>query len=314
MNKIIYLFPLALMFVFSSCDPDENANPNPNEGPDTITVDSLKINRKVLIVGIDGFRSDVMQESMTPFMFNLQDRNNYHNLTHQTEEITYSGPNWSSMLTGVHQNKHNVLDNSFQNDNYSNYPPFFHYLHEANVGIQTASLVNWSPINIHILAGHADYAPESSMNDATVFENAKQILLEQNPLEADVLFLQFDELDGAGHEYGFSPTAEEYVNTATILDTYASDLFDIIENKRANGEDWMFIIISDHGGEGTSHSDGEHSNVNTTIFFAEHPDMLFKANCCYFSNQTDLGPTVLDFLGISSLHFENNTDGNSIIE
>ena len=46
MNKIIYLFPLALMLVFSSCDPDENANPNPNEGPDTITVDSLKINRK----------------------------------------------------------------------------------------------------------------------------------------------------------------------------------------------------------------------------------------------------------------------------
>jgi len=312
MNKLLYIFPLVLMFVFSSCDPDEKTNPN--QELDTITVDSLKINRKVLIVGIDGFRSDVMQESMTPFIFNLQDRNNYYNLTHQTEAITYSGPNWSSMLTGVHQNKHNVLDNSFQNDNYSTYPPFFHYINEANVGIQTTSLVNWTPINTYILSDHADYAPESSMNDLTVFENAKQILLEQTPLEADVLFLQFDELDGAGHGYGFSPTVEEYVNTATTLDTYASDLFDIIENKRANGEDWMFFIISDHGGEGTSHSDGEHSNVNTTIFFAEHPDMLFKANCCYFSNQTDLAATVLDFLGISSLHFENNTDGNSIIE
>ena len=314
MNKLIHLFPLALMFLFSSCDPDENANPNPNEGPDTITVDSLKINRKVLIVGIDGFRSDVMQESMTPFMFALQNRNSYYNIIHETEAITYSGPNWTSMLTGVHQNKHNVLDNSFENYNYNDYPPFFYYLNQANVGIQTSSTVNWTPINNYVLSDYSDYAPEESMNDLVVFENVKQILLEQEPLDADVLFVQFDELDGAGHSYGFSPQTEEYVNTANTIDSYSSELYNIIENKRLKGEDWMFIIISDHGGEGTSHSNGSHPDVNRTIFFAEHPDIQFKADCCYFSNQADLAPTVLDFLGISSVHFNNNSDGLTIIE
>ena len=311
-NKTFYFFPLALIIILFACDPDNNSNIN--QGPDIITVDSLKINRKVLIIGIDGFRSDVMQEDMTPFMFSLQNRNCYYNLIHETEEITYSGPNWTAMLTGVHQNKHNVLDNSFDNYNFNDYPPFFHYLNQANINIQTTSVVNWTPINNHVLSNYADYAPESSMNDLTVFENAKQILLEQDPLDADIIFLQFDELDGAGHSYGFSPATQEYVNTANAIDTYSSQLYNIIENKRSEGEDWMFMIISDHGGEGTSHSDGSDPDVNRTIFIVEHPNLQLKADCCYFSNQSDLAPTVLDFLGVSSSHFDNNTDGLTIIE
>ena len=312
MNRVLQLISLSILILLYSCEPDENSNVN--QDPDVITVDSLKIHRKALIIGIDGFRSDVMQENMTPFMFALQNKNSYYNLAHQTEGITYSGPNWTSMLTGVHQNKHNVLDNSFDNYNYNDYPPFFHYLNQANIDMETSSIVNWTPINNFVLSDYSDYAPESSMSDLIVFENAQNILLEQDPLDGDVLFLQFDELDGAGHSYGFSPTTEEYVNTANTLDSYASNLYNIIQDKRGNGEDWMFIIISDHGGEGTSHSDGSHPDVNRTIFFVEHPDIQFKADCCYFSHQPDLAATVLDFMGISSAHFNNNTDGFSIIE
>ena len=40
-------------------------------GPDAIEEDPSKINRKVLVVGIDGFRSDAMIEQITPFMLSL---------------------------------------------------------------------------------------------------------------------------------------------------------------------------------------------------------------------------------------------------
>ena len=128
------------------------------------------------------------------------------------------------------------------------------------------------------------------------------------------MFLHFDELDGAGHGYGYSPFIEEYTNTATTLDGYCESLFNIIDDKRLDGEDWIYCIISDHGGEGTGHSDADHPNINRTIFFAQHPELIFKANCCYTSSQVDLAPTVLDFLGISSSQFEYNQDGTSIIE
>mgnify|MGYP006157009715 FL=1 len=312
MKKILLLF-IPLVFFFG-CEVDNNHNQEPYPYPDGIVIDSLKIHRKVLIIGIDGFRSDIMQESMTPFMFSIQNRNSYYNVIHETEQITYSGPNWTAMLTGVHQNKHNVLDNSFDNYNYNDYPPFFYYLNQANIGVQTSSIVNWTPINNYVLSDYCDYAPENAMNDLTVFENAKQLLLEENPLDVDVLFLQFDELDGAGHSYGFSPLSEEYVNTANAIDSYSSELYSIIENKRTKGEDWMFMMISDHGGEGTSHANGSHPDVNRTIFFAEHPDLQFKTDCCYFSNQTDLASTVLDFLGVLSAQFEYNKDGISVLE
>ena len=157
MNRLFFLFSCMLLALFYYCSEDEDRYPT--EETDYIRVDSLKINRKALIVGIDGFRSDALQQEITPFMYSLQHRNSYYNINHVTEEITYSGPNWLSMLTGVHLNKHNVDDNSFENDNYDEYPPFFYYVEQANNSINTASIVNWTPINTHILSDYADYAP-----------------------------------------------------------------------------------------------------------------------------------------------------------
>ena len=198
--KKLFIIHIALFLFIFSCDPDENNNLS----NDVITVDSLKINRKVLVIGIDGFRSDVMQQQFTPFMYNLSESNNvYYTPNHIVEGITYSGPNWSSMLTGVHMDKHNVTDNSFEGANYNNYPSFFHYIEKVSNNINTASIVNWTPINTYIVSNEADVAPLESMNDADVFEYAKDIL-NSEILNTDILFLQFDELDGSGHSYGFS--------------------------------------------------------------------------------------------------------------
>jgi len=53
------------MLLILACDPDDDS---PDEINHTITVDETKIDRKVLIVGIDGFRSDVMNLTSTPFI------------------------------------------------------------------------------------------------------------------------------------------------------------------------------------------------------------------------------------------------------
>ena len=311
MKKLLPIYLIIITFIITSCQPnDRRINPS----SDVITIDSLKINRKVLVVGIDGFRSDIMTPEITPFINSLSQKNNtYFTLDHITEEITYSGPNWSSMLTGVHMDKHNVIDNSFDNNSYNYYPSFFHYIEKANPSINTASIVNWIPINTHLLSNHTDHYNTETMNDSTVFEFTKN-LLTHNFLPMDVVFVQLDELDGAGHSYGFHPTIEEYTNTANKIDEYTEMLFNIVQNKRASGEDWLFFVISDHGGEETSHSDGSNPNINQTIFFAEHPDLQFKANCCYTSSQVDLAPTILDFIGISSTYFEATTDGVSVLE
>ena len=72
----------------------------------------------MLLLGLDGLRSDAMNENNSPFMFALSATDEvYFTASHSVESITYSGPNWSSILTGVHYAKHRVTSNNFEHPN-----------------------------------------------------------------------------------------------------------------------------------------------------------------------------------------------------
>ena len=47
---------------------------------------------------------------------------------------------------------------------------------------------------------------------------AEDLLVDSFSIAPDVLFLHFDELDAAGHSYGFSPQVSEYANTLSKID------------------------------------------------------------------------------------------------
>ena len=82
--------------------------------------------KKVLIIGIDGFRTDAMQESITPFLYQLSESSTtFYNGLNNVEDYTMSGPNWSSLVTGVHWCKHQVTNNSFNDNQLNDFPHFF---------------------------------------------------------------------------------------------------------------------------------------------------------------------------------------------
>ena len=289
------------------CEKDPALSHMPNV---TVVLDTVKLERKVLVIGIDGVRSDVLSPLHTPFLDSIiQDMNIFYNVSHRTENYTSSGPNWSSILTGVNYDKHNVIDNSFNCSNFCDFPPFFEYVEDLATDINTASIVNWSPINSHILSGYVD-DHQSESNDSLVFNSAKDLLLETNSSSVDILFLHFDELDLAGHAYGFGSSSQEYTDRISILDDYVKDLYSVIEQKRSQGEDWLLLVVSDHGGEGTSHSDNTNPHITNTLFLSEHPTLSYRTD--YISSQVDLAPTILSFIGISNSEFNYNTDGNLI--
>ena len=83
--------------------------------------------------------------------------------------------------------------------------------------------------------------------------------------DPDVLFVHFEDDDTAGHSYGFSPDAAEYLAAIEATD---ARLGLILEALRARptypGEDWLIVCLSDHGGSGTDH----HARIpeNRTVF------------------------------------------------
>ena len=81
---------------------------------------------RVLIIGIDGLRSDCLEAANTPAidaliadgLFSPDALNN---------DITYSGPGWSAMMCGVWSDSHGVTSNNFTGSNFDGIP----LLHET---------------------------------------------------------------------------------------------------------------------------------------------------------------------------------------
>ena len=212
----------------------------------------------------------VLNKENSPFLYNLSISNfTYINYNHIVERPTISGPNWSSILTGTRVDKHNVFNNDFSDNSLILYPSIFHYIEKSSPYLKTSSIVNWSPINEHI-AIDADYRETKAINDLEVYNIAKEKIT--NSL-SDVMFIQFDELDVAGHNFGFSKNSNEYCNTLKIIDNYILNLHTLIENKRKLDENWIFIVVSDHGGDGNSHSESENIHVNRTVLILENPNL-----------------------------------------
>lgn len=307
--------PFYLFFLIACDDPETEclASIDNCQNLEFETESSL-IPRKVLIIGIDGFRAEAMQKETTPFLWQQsQCSETFYTNQHIVEYITISGPNWSSILTGVHWCKHNVTDNKFINNKLDTYPNIFQYIEQSESTLNTVSIVGWSPINKYIAGIYADFTPMRSFNDTTVYLLAKDALLNKSPISPDLMFLHFGELDKAGHSYGFGSHIPEYNKVLSRLDFFISELISIIEDKRLNSENWLVLILSDHGGFGKEHINGRFNNsINQTIFYVNSPDVDFIEN--YISSQVDIVPTILDFMDFKDQRFYCFTDGISIIK
>src|SRR5687767_5966915 len=89
--------------------------------------------KRVLIIGIDGCRTDALQAADAPHLHQLAREGAMAvNTTILGDRVTgadtVSGPCWSNLLTGVWPDKHGVKDNKFQGGNYKQYPHFFQRL------------------------------------------------------------------------------------------------------------------------------------------------------------------------------------------
>lgn len=204
---------------------------------------------KVLIIGIDGCRPDALQAANTPNLDALV-ANATYSWDALNDGITISGPGWSSMLTGVWHDKHGVTGNSFSGSNYDAFPHFFKRVEDYNSNLSTASICQWGPINDFIALSHADYSLNVGSGDAVKNEAIDYLT---NNL-GDVLFLHFDDVDHAGHAYGFSPDVANYINTIEEVDADIGEVVDFLHNRPVfAAENWIIIISTDHGGLGTSH-------------------------------------------------------------
>lgn len=215
--------------------------------------------KHALVIGIDGCRSDALQAAKAPNIKGLAASGTvcwsaFAGGTEgtPTQQQTSSGPSWSSILTGVWVDKHQVPDNKFENANLKRivdgkivgYPHFFTRIKEQQPNCYLASIVNWKPINEKILTD-ADY--QGNGNDEAVTQQCVELL--QGDANPSVIFLQFDELDGAGHKNNYGPTIPAYMEAVEKIDRHVGTILEALHKRPHYGEeDWLILVTADHGG------------------------------------------------------------------
>ncbi len=100
---------------------------------------------RVLLIGIDGVRVDVLRAVPTPHIDSLAGAGLFSDRA-QTTLPTRSGPGWSSMLTGVWPAKHGVTSNQFAGNHYQRYPDFLTRIEQERPQLETFAAADWLPL------------------------------------------------------------------------------------------------------------------------------------------------------------------------
>jgi hypothetical protein len=241
---------------------------------------------RLLIIGVDGCRADVIASATTTNMDNLM-QTGYYTLNGLTASPTWSGVGWTSMVTGVWRDKHGVNDNSYIGQDLD-YPHFFKRINDQVPGLNKYSIVHWGPINTHLSNFNAGEQQFTYGSDLEVENKVVDVLTNDNP---DVVFVHFDDVDHAGH----------YVASIETVDARIGSALTALYNRpNYASENWLVMVSTDHGGNASGHGGASIEERTIFIIAAGAVDQLGEtslAETTYNSGaHVDLDGTTLTYL------------------
>lgn len=277
--------------------------------------------QKVLVVGLDGVQFEKIAQTSTPYIDALNITRAYAGGIPDTssQQQTYSGPGWSSLLTGVWADQHKITSN---NSGQADYASVLERLENNINPIYSASIWNWPNPNNQFFASDKNVTDihMQNLSDEQVISESEDLIKNQG---YDFVFAALDEADHIGHAEGFS---QNYLNTISLLDSQLGKLMSAVKNREQQfNEDWLVLVVTDHGRAGSGVSHGGDSEQERTVFIASNKTLLqtcsSNQSLLECPSQVDITPTILDHMGVvidktwnlqgSSLFAEatDNTDG-----
>ncbi len=276
-------------------------------------------NPKSLMLAVDGLRPDSLAMANTPAIDSLIDgtwQDGYQGAYAAqaqclTDAPSVSGPNHWSIMTGATGRQHGVSGNGdVDTGDARNFPHYLSLLEAADPELATVYLFTWLP-DIQIPCD-ADYI----LNATDAFNSAQVVNILEGTLddpnghvrtqwaldtEPDAIFLFLDDIDGAGHGFGFGD-APEYLAAIEVVDGQIGAILDAIAARRTFAdESWQIVLTSDHGGLGTNHG-GDSPEELTIPFLVAGRDVvqgvLPPAGDPQGTRIFDTVPTVLEHMGV----------------
>ena len=264
--------------------------------------------KHVFIIGVDGAGTYFEKDYMTNFHRIFENGAVRYGV--RTETKTDSGPNWTSILTGVSYFKHGAENGVVQCEEerkFPQYPSIFRYVRNAMPDAELASFCNWSAINAGIVeddigVNKLNCAPDDVLTDKVV----EYIEAGNAPT---LFFIHFDAVDAAGHAHGSS--SEEYADAMKASDERIGRIYDAIE-RAGLMEDGLFLVTADHGHK-TTGGHGRFSKIESLSTIALTGKTVKEGGTLDFDTKLrDVAAIALYALGIkcTTWHFSAKVPAN----
>jgi predicted AlkP superfamily pyrophosphatase or phosphodiesterase len=209
------------------------------------------------VIGCDGFGSVGFTASNTPVLHGLMSEGCY-TLHARGVMPTSSSPNWASMIMGAGPEQHGVTSNEWETNKYQitpvtvgsggMFPTIFGTLHQQRPAAYIACVHDWDGFG-RLMERQSLNLLENVKGSPNTARRAAEVIRQYKPA---FLFVHFDEVDHAGHEFGWK--SAPFYRAVGEVDGLVGSLLAAL-NEAGIRDKTIVMMTADHGGRGTSHGE-----------------------------------------------------------
>ena len=254
---------------------------------------------KVILISIDGMRSDGLKACGNPYVGKLEEMCTY-TYTGQSMNPSVTFPCHFSMTHSVTPQRHGILTNTYV----PQVRPVMGIFEKIkNAGGVSAMFYGWEPLRDIASPGALKfstyinaYMKESS--DTVLTDEAISVIGENKP---DFAFLYMVETDEkGGHDNGWM--SDEYLRRISIAIDNVKRVIDTF------GDEYSVIVMADHGGHDRSHGSTLPEDMIIPFFF--YGSEFLGGKEVEGISLLDIAPTIAHLMSIEP---EKEWEGNSVI-
>jgi len=256
------------------------------------------MNKKVILISIDGMRPDGLQQCGNPYVKTMEQECAY-TYTARSMVPSVTLPCHFSMAHSVTPQRHGILTNIYVPQVR---PVKGLFERVAESGGVSAMFYGWEPLrdisrpeSLKFATYIQSYTSESV--DTVLTDEAIRVIDEYKPDFAFLYLVDTDEK--GGHDNGWM--SEEYLRRVSIA---IDNVKRVVERF---GEEYTVIVMADHGGHDRSHGSELPEDMTIPLFFrgADFNAGEMTGDCSLL----DIAPTVTAVLGIAA---DNEWEGRAV--
>lgn len=253
----------------------------------------------VVIIGCDGFGSVGFTASNAPVLHRLMREGSY-TLHARGVMPTSSSPNWASIIMGAGPEQHGVTSNEWETNKFEIapvavgsggiFPTIFGALREQRPAAYIACVHDWVGFG-RLLEPRAMDLLENVTGSPNTARRAAEVIRAHKPT---LLFVHFDEVDHAGHQFGWK--SPQFFQAVEEVDGLIGGLLGALEQAGIRDRT-VVIMTADHGGKGKSHGDPTMEEIEIPIILSG-PGIKRGHEIIDPVNTYDTAATVAELLGL----------------